>query len=129
MGPGCWPASHKRGSARTARPFPLGLCPRAYRVKVGALVLGAVAGVAEGLLAAGVLAQVRLLARVAPQMDLEVLQPREGLAAAFKLRERRVRGAVQPLQGPLLSLEVAPAPSAPQSCPRPPGAPLPLPMK
>lgn len=40
------------------------------RVQVGALVLGAVAGVAEGFLAAGVLAQVRLLPRVAPQVDL-----------------------------------------------------------
>lgn len=40
------------------------------RVQVSALMLGAVAGVAEGLLAAGVLAQVRLLPRVAPQVDL-----------------------------------------------------------
>lgn len=56
-------------------PLPLGLCPWAYRVEVGALVLGTVAGVAEGLLAAWVLAQVWLLACVAPQVDLEVLQP------------------------------------------------------
>lgn len=48
--------------------------------------------VAEGLLAAWVLAQVRLLARVAPQVDLEVLQAREGLAAALELQERPVRG-------------------------------------
>lgn len=47
----------------------------AYRVKVGALMLGAVAGVAERLLTARVLAQVWLLARVAPQVDLEVFQP------------------------------------------------------
>lgn len=87
----------------------LGLCPRAYRVKVGALVLGAVAGVAEGLLAARVLAQVWLLARVAPQVDLEVLQPREGLAAALKLQERLVRGALQPPEGPPPSLEVGPS--------------------
>lgn len=39
------------------------------------LVLGTVAGVAESLLAAWVLAQVWLLARVAPQVNLEVLQP------------------------------------------------------
>ena len=89
------------------RPLPLGLHPRAYRVKVGALVLGAVAGVAEGLLTAWVLAQVWLLARVAPQVDLEVLQPREGLAAAFKLWERLVRGALQPLEGPAPSGDMA----------------------
>lgn len=53
----------------------LGLHPQAYRVQVGALVLGAVTGVAEGLLTAWVLAQVRLLACVAPQVYLEVLQP------------------------------------------------------
>lgn len=41
---------------------------------MGALVLGPVTGVAEGLQAAGMLADVRLLARVAPQVDLEVLQ-------------------------------------------------------
>lgn len=40
------------------------------RVQVSALMLGAVAGVAEGLLATRVLAQVRLLPRVAPQVDL-----------------------------------------------------------
>lgn len=40
------------------------------RVQVSALMLGAVAGVAEGFLAARVLAKVRLLPRVAPQMDL-----------------------------------------------------------
>lgn len=44
------------------------------RVQVSALMLGAVAGVAEGLLAAWVLAQVRLLSCVAPQVDLQVLQ-------------------------------------------------------
>lgn len=85
--------------------------PQAYRVEVGALVLGAVAGVAEGLLTARVLAQVWLLARVTPQVDLEVLQPREGLAAAFKLRERLVRGALQP-RGPPPNLDMPPASSA-----------------
>lgn len=40
------------------------------RVQVSALMLGAVAGVAEGFLAARVLAQVRLLSCVAPQVDL-----------------------------------------------------------
>lgn len=44
------------------------------RVQVSALMLGAVAGVAEGFLAARVLAQVRLLSCVAPQVDLQVLQ-------------------------------------------------------
>lgn len=48
------------------------------------LVLGTVAGVAESLLAAWVLAQVRLLARVAPQVNLEVLEPGKGLLATFK---------------------------------------------
>lgn len=55
------------------------------RVQVGALVLGAVAGVAESLLAAWMLAQVGLLPRVAPQVDLQVLQAGEGLVAALKL--------------------------------------------
>lgn len=45
-----------------------------HRVQVSALMLGAVAGVAEGFLAARVLAQVRLLSCVAPQVDLQVLQ-------------------------------------------------------
>ena len=58
-----------------------------HRVQVGALVLGAVAGVAEGLEAAGVLAHVGLLPRVAAQVDLQVLQPREGLGAALELQE------------------------------------------
>lgn len=62
-------------SAQRPHPFPPRPLPPAYRVKVGALVLGTVAGVAEGLLTAWVLAQVRFLARVAPQVDLEVLQP------------------------------------------------------
>lgn len=44
------------------------------RVQVSALMLGAVAGVAESFLAARVLAEVRLLPRVAPQVDLQVLQ-------------------------------------------------------
>lgn len=48
------------------------------------LVLGTVTGVAEGLLAAWVLAQVRLLTRVAPQVNLEVLEPGKGLLATFK---------------------------------------------
>ena len=63
-----------------------GLAVVADRVQVGALVFGAVAGVAEGLLAAGVLAQVGLLPRVAAQVDLQVLQPREGLGAALELQ-------------------------------------------
>lgn len=39
-----------------------------------ALVFGTVTGVAEGLEAAGMLADVRFLSRVAPQVDLQVLQ-------------------------------------------------------
>lgn len=39
-----------------------------------ALVFSPVTGVAEGLQAAGMLADVRFLARVAPQVDLQVLQ-------------------------------------------------------
>lgn len=70
MDPGSRPALYKLGSVHDLQPLPA----LAYRVKVGALVLGPIAGVAEGLLTAWVLAQVRLLARVAPQVDLEVLQ-------------------------------------------------------
>lgn len=75
---GAWLPSclrHVEGCARPPAPSPLGLHPQAYRVEVGALVLGAITGVAEGLLTAWVLAQVWLLARVAPQVYLEVLQP------------------------------------------------------
>ena len=43
------------------------------RVQVRALVFGSVAGVAEGLEAAGMLADVRFLSCVAPQVDLQVL--------------------------------------------------------
>ena len=49
------------------------------------LVLGAVGRVGEGLGAAGELARVRLLTRVRPEMGLQVLQPRVGLAAVLKL--------------------------------------------
>lgn len=45
-----------------------------FSVKMRPLVLGTVTGVAESLLAARVLAQVWLLPRVAPQMNLEVLK-------------------------------------------------------
>ena len=90
-------------------PPPSASTPGAYRVEVGALVLGAVTGVAEGLLAAWVLAQVRLLARVAPQVDLEVLQAREGLAAALELQERPVRGTLQALEGPPPSPKMGPS--------------------
>jgi hypothetical protein len=62
-------------------------------------VLGTVAGVAEGLLAAWVLAQVWFLACVAPQMDLQVLQTGKGFTAAFELQERLMRGALSP-EGP-----------------------------
>lgn len=53
------------------------------------LVLGPIAGVAERLAAAGVLAGVRLLAGVRSQMGLEVLQTGVGLAAAFELNQSR----------------------------------------
>lgn len=53
-----------------------------------ALVLGSVAGVAEGLVAAWVLAQVGLLPGVAPQVDLQVFQARESLLAALKLQQQ-----------------------------------------
>jgi hypothetical protein len=51
------------------------------------LVLGSVGGVAEGLGAAGELAGVRLLARVGPQVRLQVLQAGVGFVAAFKLKK------------------------------------------
>jgi hypothetical protein len=50
-------------------------------------MLGSVAGVAEGFVAAGVLALIRLLSSVAAQVDLQVLQPRESLLAALKLQQ------------------------------------------
>lgn len=49
-----------------------GVVAAAHRLQMRALVLGSVAGVAEGLVAARVLAQVGLLPRVAPQVDLQV---------------------------------------------------------
>lgn len=61
------------------------------RVQVSALVLGSVARVAECLLAARVLAEVRLLARVAPQVDLQVLQTRKRFVTALKLWEEEER--------------------------------------
>ena len=76
-----------------------GLAVVADRVQVGALVFGAVAGVAEGLLAAGVLAQVGLLPRVAAQVDLQVLQAGEGLVAALELQGERGGVSVEPLEG------------------------------
>ena len=48
-------------------------------------MLGAVAGVAESFLAAGMLAQIGLLSCVAAQMDLQVLQTRKSLVTALKL--------------------------------------------
>lgn len=48
--------------------------PCTDRVQMCALVFGPVAGVAEGLEAAGMLADVRFLSCVAPQVDLQVLQ-------------------------------------------------------
>lgn len=57
----------------------------AHCFQVRALVLGSVAGVAEGLVTSRVLTQIRLLPRVATQVDLQILQPRESLLAALKL--------------------------------------------
>lgn len=60
--------------------------PLGYLIGVGAvLVLGAVGGVGEGLVAALVLTHVWLLPGVGPQMRLQVLQARVGLRAALKL--------------------------------------------
>lgn len=57
-----------------------------HSLQVRPLVFGSVAGVAEGLVAARVLAQVGLLPCVAAQVDLQILQPGEGLLAALKLK-------------------------------------------
>ena len=54
------------------------------------LVLGPVAGVAEGLVAGAVLADKRSLARVAAVVDLEVLQASKSARAAFNLESYRV---------------------------------------
>lgn len=63
-----------------------------YSVQVCPLVLGSVTGVAESFLAARVLAQVRLLSSVTPQVNLQILQTRKGLITPFKLRKRWGRG-------------------------------------
>lgn len=55
------------------------------RVQVSALMLGPIAGVAESFLAARVLAQVRLLSCVAPQVDLQILQTRKRFVTALEL--------------------------------------------
>lgn len=55
------------------------------------LVLGAIAGVAKSLAATGILARVRLLAGVRPQMGLKVLEARVRLAAALELKLVRRR--------------------------------------
>lgn len=60
------------------------------RVQMGALVFGPVTGIAEGLQAAGMLADVGFLARVAPQVDLQVLQAGKSLGAALKLTQNRL---------------------------------------
>lgn len=57
----------------------------AHRVDVRALVFGAIAGVAESFLTAGVLTHVGLLTCVTPEMDFKVLQARECLLTALKL--------------------------------------------
>ena len=49
------------------------------------LVLGSVAGVAEGLVAGAVLADERSLARVAAVVDLEVLKPSEAARTSIHL--------------------------------------------
>lgn len=60
-----------------------------------ALVFGSVAGVAEGLVAARVLAHVGLLPGVAPQVDFQVFQSRESLLAALKLQHPHADATVQ----------------------------------
>ena len=55
-------------------------------------MLGPVRGVGEGLVAALVLAHVRLLTRVGPQVGLQVLQTGIGLGAAFELQRRETSG-------------------------------------
>lgn len=57
-----------------------------HRVDVCSLVFGSIAGVAEGFLTPGVLTHVGLLARVAPQMDFQVLQAGKRLLTALKLK-------------------------------------------
>ena len=58
------------------------------------LVLGPVRGVAEGLGAARELAGVGLLARVGPQVSLQVLEARVGLVAGFELKRRRGKRSI-----------------------------------
>ena len=61
-----------------------------YLVGMGSvLVFCSVAGVAEGLRAAGELAHVGLLSRVGAQVGLQILQPAVRLPAALELKERR----------------------------------------
>jgi len=57
-----------------------------YRIEVSSLVFRPITAVREGLLAPVMLTHVRPLARVGPQVDLEVLQTREGFRAALKLQ-------------------------------------------
>ena len=54
-------------------------------VQMCALVFGPVTGIAEGLEAAGMLADVWFLTGVAPQVDLQVFQTWKRFGAAFKL--------------------------------------------
>lgn len=64
--------------------------PAGYLIGVGAvLVLGAVRGVGEGLVAALVLTHIWLLPSVGPQVCLQVLQARVGFRAALKLGRGR----------------------------------------
>lgn len=62
----------------------------AHRVDVRSLVFGAIAGVAEGFLTAGLLTHVGFLARVTPQMDFQVLQAGKRLLTALKLGILRI---------------------------------------
>lgn len=86
------------------------------------MVLGTVAGVAEGLLATWVLAQVWLLACVAPQVDLQILQAGEGFTAAFELQERLMRGVLSPVGPPAWKQHPKPAFSGPNHLLPPPYA-------
>lgn len=66
-----------------------------YSVQMRPLVLGTVAGVTERLLTARMLAQVRLLARVTPQVNLEIFEPWKGLLATFKLQRENNLGLLK----------------------------------
>lgn len=66
-----------------------------YSVQMCPLVLGAVAGVTESLLTAWMLAQIRLLTRVTPQVNFKIFEPWKCLLATFKLWKENNLGVVK----------------------------------